>query len=387
MKSISIFFCLIVLSIGNINLNAKAEIINDEVLKVGLIVPLSGKYGSIGKSILNSLRIALNKIDDNKIAIYPRDNQADPEKTLLAGKELSDLGVSIIIGPIFHENLKYVENLNNILFLTLSNKDYDLPSNVIATGINAKSQLDRIILFLKKENLSKTIVLIPKSENESELKKYFSKVKFKFSNIYSYDTNPEKLTKQIELITKYKERKYDLNRRIKILEKSELEEHKRELEKLKTKDTIGSLNFDSVIIADFDQSLKSVVTSFLYADVDYKRVKLITLNQWFDETLFKENSTNNIYFPSVNYKNYTKFRETYFINYNKYPNNISIIAYDIFGLIYYMSKKNKKKLNIDSFFKKNKFSGNVGQFEINKNLINYKLNLYQVSRGKFKLIN
>ena len=387
MKSISIFFYLIVLSIGNINFNAKAEIIKDEVLKVGLIVPLSGEYGSIGKSILNSLRIALNKINDNNIAIYPRDNQADPEKTLLAGKELSDFGVSIIIGPIFHENLKYVENLNNILFLTLSNKDNNLPSNVIATGINAKSQLDRIILFLKKENLSKTIVLIPKSENESELKKYFSKVKFKFSNIYSYDTNPEKITKQIELITKYKERKYDLNRRIKILEKSELEEHKRKLEKLKKKDTIGSLNFDSVIIADFDKSLKSVVTSFLYVDVDYKRVKLITLNQWFDETLFKENSTNNIYFPSVNYKNYTKFRETYFINFNKYPNNISIIAYDIFGLIYYMSKKNEKKLDINSFLKKNKFSGNVGQFEINKNLIDYKLNLYQVSKDKFKLID
>jgi len=387
MKSISIFFYLIVLSIGNINFNAKAEIIKDEVLKVGLIVPLSGEYGSIGKSILNSLRIALNKINDNNIAIYPRDNQADPEKTLLVGRELSDLGVSIIIGPIFHENLKYVENLNNILFLTLSNKDNNLPSNVIATGINAKSQLDRIILFLKKENLSKTIVLIPRSENESELKKYFSKVKFKFSNIYSYDTNPEKITKQIELITKYKERKYDLNRRIKILEKSELEEHKRKLEKLKKKDTIGSLNFDSVIIADFDKSLKSVVTSFLYVDVDYKRVKLITLNQWFDETLFKENSTNNIYFPSVNYKNYTKFRETYFINFNKYPNNISIIAYDIFGLIYYMSKKNEKKLDINSFLKKNKFSGNVGQFEINKNLIDYKLNLYQVSKDKFKLID
>lgn len=387
MKLISIFFYLIVLSIGNINFNAKAEIIKDEVLKVGLIVPLSGEYGSVGKSILNSLRIALNKINDNNIAIYPRDNQADPEKTLLVGRELSDLGVSIIIGPIFHENLKYVENLNNILFLTLSNKDNNLPSNVIATGINAKSQLDRIILFLKKENLSKTIVLIPRSENESELKKYFSKVKFKFSNIYSYDTNPEKITKQIELITKYKERKYDLNRRIKILEKSELEEHKRKLEKLKKKDTIGSLNFDSVIIADFDKSLKSVVTSFLYVDVDYKRVKLITLNQWFDETLFKENSTNNIYFPSVNYKNYTKFRETYFINFNKYPNNISIIAYDIFGLIYYMSKKNEKKLDINSFLKKNKFSGNVGQFEINKNLIDYKLNLYQVSKDKFKLID
>ena len=387
MKSISIFFCFLILLIGNINFNAKAETANDEVLKVGLIVPLSGEYASVGKSILNSVRIALNKINDNKIVIYPRDNQGDPEKTFLAGKELSDLGVSVIIGPILHKNLEYVENLKNILFLTLSNKSNNLPSNVIATGINAKSQLDRITLFLKKENLSKTIVLIPKSENESEIKEYFSKVKFKFSNIYTYDTEPEKLTKQIELITKYKERRKDLERRIKILEKSELETHKRELEKLKKKDTIGNLNFDSVIIADFDQSLKSVVTSFLYADVDYKRVKLITLNQWFDETLFKENSTNNIYFPSVNYNNYNEFRETYFINFNTYPNNISIIAYDIFGLIYYMSKKNKEKLDIKNFLKKNKFSGSIGEFEINKNLIDYKLNFYQVSKDKFKLIN
>ncbi|MFL2902245.1 MAG: hypothetical protein ACJZ4W_00780 [Candidatus Pelagibacter sp.] len=125
----------------------------------------------------------------------------------------------------------------------------------------------------------------------------------------------------------------------------------------------------------------------MYADVDYKRVKLITLNQWFDETLFKENSTNNIYFPSVNYNNYNRFRETYFINFNNYPNNISIIAYDIFGLIYYMSKKNKEKLDIKNFLKKNKFSGNIGEFEINKNLIDYKLNFYQVSKDRFKLIN
>ena len=387
MKSISIFFCLIILSIGNINFNAKAEIIKDEVLKVGLIVPLSGEYGSVGKSILNSLRIALNRINDNNIVIYPRDNQADPEKTLLAGKELSDLGVSIIIGPIFHENLKYVENLNNILFLTLSNKDNNLPPNVIATGINAKSQLDRIILFLKKENLSKTIVLIPRSENESELKKYFSKVKFKFSNIYSYDTDPEKLTKQIELITKYKERKNDLNRRIKILENSELEAHKRELEELKKKDTIGNLNFDSVIIADFDQSLKSVVTSFLYADVDYKRVKLITLNQWFDETLFKENSTNNIYFPSVNYKNYNKFKETYFINFKTYPSEISIISYDILGLIYYLNKKKNNKTNAEIFSQKTKFSGNLGTFVINNKSINYDLEFYKVSNNKFEQVN
>ena len=59
MKLILGFFCFIVLFIGNINSNVKAEISNNETLKIGLIVPLSGQYEEIGKSVLNSLRIDL----------------------------------------------------------------------------------------------------------------------------------------------------------------------------------------------------------------------------------------------------------------------------------------------------------------------------------------
>ena len=44
----------------------------------------------------------------------------------------------------------------------------------------------------------------------------------------------------------------------------------KELEKLKKRYTIGNVNFDSVIISDFDESLKSVITSLLYTDVSPK---------------------------------------------------------------------------------------------------------------------
>ena len=40
---------------------------------VGLIVPLTGEYSYIGKSILKSTRMALNKIDDNRIVVIPKD--------------------------------------------------------------------------------------------------------------------------------------------------------------------------------------------------------------------------------------------------------------------------------------------------------------------------
>ena len=235
MKLILVFFCFIILFIGNINSNVRAEISNNETLKIGLIAPLSGEYKEIGKSVLNSLRIGLNRLNNNKIEIYPKDNKGNPEKTLSAAKELESLGVSIVIGPIFHENLIYLEEIKNLVFLSLTNKITNLPSNVISVGINASSQLSTIISFLKQKNLSNTIVLVPRSEHEKEIRNSLAKIKYKFSKIYSYDTNPEKLTKQIEQITKYKQRKDDLNRRVKILENSDLIVHKQELKKLKKK--------------------------------------------------------------------------------------------------------------------------------------------------------
>ena len=387
MKLILGFFCFIVLFIGSTNSNVRAEISNNETLKIGLIVPLSGEYKEIGKSILNSLRIGLNRLKDKKIEIYPKDNKGNAENTLSAAKELQSLGISIIIGPIFHENLIHLEEVSNLIFLSLTNKIMNLPSNVISVGINARSQLSTIVSFLEKENLSKTILLIPRSKHEEEVRNSISKIKYKFFKIYSYDTDPEKLTKQIEQITKYKQRKNDLNRRVKILESSELIVHKQELKELKKKDTLGEVNFDSVIIADFDQNLKSVVTSFLYTDVSHSEIKFITLNQWFDETLFKENSTNYIYFPSINYKNYNKFKETYYINFNTYPIEISIISYDILGLVYHLFKKNNYEINRNQFLQKTKFSGSLGFFEIEKNSINYQLEIYQVFNKNFKKIN
>ena len=40
---------------------------NNEILKVGLLAPLSGQYNGLGNSILYSLQLALEEIDDKNI--------------------------------------------------------------------------------------------------------------------------------------------------------------------------------------------------------------------------------------------------------------------------------------------------------------------------------
>ena len=212
---------------------------NDDTLKIGLIVPLSGEQSEIGKSILNSLRLALSKINDDKIEIFPKDNKSNPEKTLIAARQLENEGIQIIIGPIFHKNLIYLDEVKNLTFLSLTNKTKNIPNNVITLGINAHSQIDAITNFLKNKKKNKTIILVPNTEYKNELTEAIGRSNYKFVNIYSYDIEPNKLASQVQQITKYNERKKNLERRIKVLENSTGETNIAELEDLKKKYTLG----------------------------------------------------------------------------------------------------------------------------------------------------
>ena len=111
---------------------------------------MSGEYSSIGQSIINSVRLAVNKINNNKIEIYPRDTKADPNVTLKVSEELYDKGIKIIIGPLFNNSINQLEKLSDITFISLTNKIYQNPKNVISAGVNAISQINAIKKFKKK---------------------------------------------------------------------------------------------------------------------------------------------------------------------------------------------------------------------------------------------
>tara|TARA_B100000287_G_scaffold232120_1_gene218543 strand:+ start:784 stop:1935 length:1152 start_codon:yes stop_codon:yes gene_type:complete len=362
------------------------SVFSQEKIKIGLIVPLSGEYSEIGHSILNSVRLAINKIDDNKIKIFPKDTRADPNITLKVSEELYDKGIRIIIGPLFNNNIVNLNKLNDITFISLTNKIYNNPNNVISAGVNAISQVNTIKKFQQKNNIERSIFLIPNNSNKNEIKYAINKTKIVLKDIFEYDTDPTLLTSQIEKLTRYEQRKQNLFDEIKRLEDSNETNKEKKIEKLKKKDTLGGINFDSVIIGDFDESLKSVATSLLYTDVSSKRITYISLNQWFDKSLLKEINLQPIYFPSVNKKNYENFIQSYYSNYNSYPNQISFLSYDLVGLIYYLLYKNDFIVDEKIFFKKNKFKGKIGIFEINQNNITHQLNFYSVEDGEFKKI-
>jgi len=358
---------------------------NGKKLKVGLLAPFSGEYKNLGESLLLSTQLALNEIDNKNIIIIPRDSGSNNNEKLNASiKEIINNGAKIIIGPMSSSSVTELKKYNDTIFISLSNKEPKIFNNVINIGISLESQLKAIEQLLVKENKRKTIILYPKNKYESFIDKKIKLIKLKNYKVFKYNSDPRILTGEIEKLTNYSQRKRNLEIRKNILKKKDDEKSKKELEVLDRLYTLGSVDFDSVIVIDFGSNLKSVLSSLVYTDVDDDAVLIATVNQWFDESIFRENLVKNLYFPSVDLKQFKKYNENYFKTFGVKPDEITILAYDALGLIYYIWNKNKGISTINDFFIKEKIKGKIGTFTFKEKKVSQQLKIYKTENNKFK---
>ena len=125
---------------------------NNNILKIGLLAPLSGEYKELGDSLLYSLQLALNEIGDKNVNIIPRDSGSrDAKKLNKAVQEIKAQGVNIIIGPINNDDFDEVKKYNDIVFISPSNISPEFQNNIISIGVSLESQMISLMNFIKKK--------------------------------------------------------------------------------------------------------------------------------------------------------------------------------------------------------------------------------------------
>jgi ABC-type branched-subunit amino acid transport system substrate-binding protein len=353
-----------------------------EKIKIGLMVPLTGENKELGQSIIKAVRLAVKDINNNSIEIIPKDTASKANKALKSAFELKQMGIKVVIGPVFYESITYLDEIKDITFLSLTNKTLDLPKNVISAGNKFNFTIQYYKKIYRNKRYKENNIFNTYQNYEFEVKKGIKESRIKIFKDYDYSTEPTKLTKQIEEITNYQIRKQNLEDEILRLKKSNQSNKEKKIKKLEQRYTLGGLNFDAVVIADFDESLKSVSTSLLYTDVSPKNKYFITLNQWFNKSLLNEIDIQPLYYPSINQNNFENYKDKFFKEFNEYPSHLSLLSYDLVGLVYYLSiKTNLSNLN-KVFKKKNSFKGKIGIFDIKNNKINHRLNFYKIEDKK-----
>ena len=376
-----LFFFTFFSLIFNFNLYADE---NNKSIRIGLLAPLTGSYSDLGNSLLYSLQLALEEINDKNVIIVPRDSGFnEKEKLNKAINEIKSNDVKVVIGPITNEEFEIAEKHNDLIFISPSNINSKFSNNIISIGISLESQLLALLNFIKKQKKTKTVIMYPKNQFSDLIEKELKNLNLTNIKTFIYSPNPEVLTGEIEELTNYTQRKRNLELRKKMFEDKEDEESIKELERLEQLYTLGNINFDSVIIIDFGNSLKSVLTSLVYTDVNQENVLFTTVNQWFDESIFYENTIKDLYYPSVNLKEFNNYNKKYFKKFNIYPSEITILTYDALGLIYYTWKKNGMIKSINDFSFKNKIKGKIGTFSFKNQKVIQELDIYKTDNKKF----
>ena len=116
------------------------------------MAPLSGEYKELGNSLLYSLQLALNEINDRNVFIIPRDSgSGDKKKLNKAIQEIRSQNVNVVIGPINNEDFDEVEKFNDMIFISPSNINPEFQGNIISIGVSLESQMFALMKFIKKQ--------------------------------------------------------------------------------------------------------------------------------------------------------------------------------------------------------------------------------------------
>ena len=179
-----------------------------QILKVGLLAPLSGQYKELGNSLLYSLQLALEEINDESVFIIPRDSGFnDKDRLTKAIQDIRALGAKIIIGPINNDEFELVSKYNDLIFISPSNISPEFDNNIISVGVSLESQLDALSNFIKKQKKNRTVILYPENQYTNFVEKKLKNIKLQNFRTFKYNPDPQVLTGEIEILTNYSQRK------------------------------------------------------------------------------------------------------------------------------------------------------------------------------------
>lgn len=138
---------------------------NEEIIKIGFIASLSGKYSSLGHSVLNGFKLAFEEIDykvgKDKIEILIKDDKQEQSEDEKVVEELITENVKIIVGNTTSSMtkvsrdklLKYPEIL--LISATASSDEFtSIDDNFIRTQVaNNSKKFDILSSYLIKKNI------------------------------------------------------------------------------------------------------------------------------------------------------------------------------------------------------------------------------------------
>jgi len=306
----------------------------EQSLAVGVLLPLSGSASNIGQGMQNAMFMALDDLKNNHLALKFYDTKSTETGAAEAAQKAIHEGAELILGPLMGDEVKSVAPIAlsaDIPVVSYTTSPQVLQKGIYSIGLLNGEQIDRAIAYAKSQGREKLAVLIPNNNSGLNIVK---------SAMMSAKANDISLTK----VGFYNPNTMDFSAIV--------------------KDIVSGGEFDTVLIADGGNRLKSIVSMFAYNDVMYPDVLFLGTAAWDSTNLNKETILYHGVYPMVS-KGYgsTYFADKYKETFGEQAKPVYSFAYDSVLLASVLSGKNKDDIN-SGITGKGGFIGVNGYFRI-----------------------
>ncbi len=360
-------------------------------LRIGVLMPLSGKAKHVGESILNAMQLKLFHSSLSEIRLFPVDTKGTEEGAQQAYQRLLNQGVDLIIGPLLSKNTKAIAPYAKASGRPLISFSTDTSAAKENTYLLSYIPEDQAIIMARhaaESGKSRVAILAPDSIYGIRMARQFEKEANKLGltvipPVY-FERNSVDITEALRKVTQYDKAKKELETEKAALEKEynllkeSLDDEKlnrlKELEKAEVQPLI---EFDAIFMPASAQSMPLLAPQLAFHDINPKNVLILGTAQWDDASILKNKGEylRGARFPASPLAPKLQFEKAYTATYLEPAHPIAILGYQVLELIEQrLAEGATNAYDITTGLTRQEgFKGVTGTFKFNQQGINQRL--------------
>lgn len=346
--------------------DAKTELVSTEMVRVGMLLPLTGNSEKLGESLRNAAMMALFDINSQRLILQFYDTKGTPEGAREAAELAISQGVELVIGPVYAKSVRAVRSATHsadVGVITFSSDPVNLGDGIYTISTLTSQQVEHIVRFacdkgykrlavLSQDNAVGDIISMAAKSAIDTCGGMITKAAF-------YDPKTEDLQTAVAAIMPklLEDLETERNDEVERLEKAREQVDAGKPVLIKNEETGGyeeqqltpeqlqamidvlknqeivrdPFEFDAILVAEEGSRLRSFGALFSYYDVP-PEIKILGTSQWADSKPARESALIGGWFSHLPSAGFDVFTERYKEVYGDKPPRIASQAYDAIAL-------------------------------------------------------
>lgn len=274
-------------------------------VRIGLLLPLSGPRAQTGQALLQAAQLALFDFADPRLILIPRDTLGTSAGATRAAQDVLAAGAEVIIGPVFAEEVAAAALVTRAAgrnMIAFSSDRRVAGNGVYLLSFSPEQEVARMLSFANSKGLSRIAALVPRTPyGERVGEAYQQNIGTRegaLVKLIYYVPNSQSMHAPIRQLADYDARHQRLTEEIARLEQSSDVFAQQALAELKTRDTLGEVDFDAVLIAEGGANLRALAPLLAFYEIDPKKVRYLGTGLWDEPAIHTEAALAGGWFPA-----------------------------------------------------------------------------------------